>query len=131
MPRDYLKKATHTAKSDASEVHETVKTILADIEAGGDAKAMEYAAKFDKYEGNVLLTADEIEAACALVSDKLKEDIRFAHDNVRRFAEAQKATVSDVEVEIVPGVLAGQKACLLYTSPSPRDQRGSRMPSSA
>ena len=78
MPRDYLKKATHTAKSDASEVHETVKTILADIEAGGDAKAMEYAAKFDKYEGNVLLTADEIEAACALVSDKLKEDIRLS-----------------------------------------------------
>ncbi|MEP6019714.1 MAG: histidinol dehydrogenase [Paracoccaceae bacterium] len=110
MPREYLKKATHTAKSDASEVHETVKTILADIEAGGDAKAMEYAAKFDKYEGNVLLTAEEIEAACALVSVKLKQDIRFAHDNVRRFAQAQKATVSDVEVEIVPGVLAGQKA---------------------
>ncbi|WP_282027724.1 histidinol dehydrogenase [Ruegeria faecimaris] len=110
MKREYLKKATLTAKSDASEVHETVRTILADIEAGGDAKAMEYAAKFDRYEGNVLLTAEEIEAAGALVPERLKADIRFAHDNVKRFAEAQKATVSDVEVEIVPGMIAGQKA---------------------
>ena len=110
MTREYLKKATLTAKSDASEVHETVKTILADIESGGDAKAKEYAAKFDRYEGNVMLTAEEIEAAAALVPDKLKADIQFAHDNVKRFANAQKGTVSDVEVEIVPGMVAGQKA---------------------
>ncbi|MCI5111929.1 MAG: histidinol dehydrogenase [Marivita sp.] len=110
MTRDYLKKATLTAKSDASEVHETVKTILVDIEVGGDAKAMEYARKFDQYEGNVLLTPDDIDAACALVPEKLKRDIQFSHDNVKRFAEAQKATVSDVEVEIVPGMIAGQKA---------------------
>jgi sulfopropanediol 3-dehydrogenase len=110
MTREYLKKATLTAKSDASEVHETVKSILADIEEGRDAKALEYAKKFDKYEGNVLLTQEDIDAACALVPEKLKRDIQFAHDNVRRFAEAQKATVSDVEVEIVPGMIAGQKA---------------------
>ncbi len=110
MTREYLKKATLAAKSDASEVHETVKNILSDIEAGGDAKAMEYAAKFDRYEGSVMLSAEEIEAACALVPEKLKADIRFSHDNVKRFAEAQKATVSDVELEIVPGFIAGQKA---------------------
>ena len=110
MTREYLKKATLTAKSDASEVHETVKTILADIEAGGDAKALEYAAKFDRYEGNAVLTAEEIEAACASVPEKLKADIRFSHDNVKRFAEMQKATVSDVEMEITPGFIAGQKS---------------------
>ncbi|MEM7074588.1 MAG: histidinol dehydrogenase [Pseudomonadota bacterium] len=110
MPRDYLKKATMTAKSDASEVHETVKTILDEIETGRDAKALEYARTFDKYLGNVLLTQDEIDAACKLVPEKLKDDIRFSHDNVRRFAEMQKGTVSDVEMEIVPGVMAGQKA---------------------
>ena len=113
MPREYLKKATLTAQSHASEVHDTVKTILADIEAGGDAKAMEYAAKFDKFEGNVLMTPAEIDAACARVPEKLKADIRFAQDNVRRFAEAQKATVSDVQLEIVPGFIAGQKAILI------------------
>ncbi|AXI46663.1 histidinol dehydrogenase [Sulfitobacter sp. SK012] len=110
MTREYLKNATLTAESDASETHETVKKILADIEAGGDAKALEYAKKFDRYEGNVMLTPEEIEAACALVPEKLKQDIQFAQGNVQRFAEAQKATVSDVEIEIVPGMIAGQKA---------------------
>ncbi len=110
MAREYLKKATLTAQSDASDVHDIVSGILSDIEAGGDAAAREYAAKFDKYEGNIILTAEEIAAAADLVPEKLKADIQFAHDNVRRFAEAQKATVSDVEVEIVPGLIAGQKA---------------------
>ncbi len=110
MTRDYLKKAPLTAKSDASETHAIVKNILDDIEAGGDAKALEYAQKFDKYEGSVILSQDEIDAACAQVSEKLKADIRFAHDNVKRFAEMQKSTVADVEMEISPGFIAGQKA---------------------
>lgn len=109
MTREYLKKATLTSQSDATEVHDIVKNILDEIEAGGDAKAMEYAQKFDKYEGNILLTPEEIEAACALVPEKVKQDIQFAHDNVKRFAETQKATVSDVELEIVPGMVAGQR----------------------
>ncbi|WP_299659619.1 histidinol dehydrogenase [uncultured Ruegeria sp.] len=110
MTREYLKKADLTPKSDASETHKIVQDILNDIEAGGDAKALEYAAKFDKYEGSVLLTPDEIEAACALVPEKLKADIRFSHNNVRRFAELQKSTVHDVEIEISPGFTTGQKA---------------------
>ena len=110
MARNYLKKATLTAQSDASNVHDIVRGILNDIEEGGDAKAIEYAQKFDKYDGNVILTQEEIASACELVPQKLKEDIQFAHENVRRFAEAQKATVSDVEHEVVPGLIAGQKA---------------------
>ena len=110
MARDYLKKASKTSTSDASDVHETVVNILNDIEAGGDAAAMEYARKFDQYEGAILLSAEDIEAACAMVPEKLKADIRFAHDNVKRFAEAQKATVANIEYEVVPGVTAGQKA---------------------
>jgi len=110
MALEYLKKATLTAQSGASDVHDLVKGILDDIEAGGDAKAMEYAAKFDKYDGAVILNDADIAAATALVPQKLKEDIQFAHDNVKRFAEAQKATVSDIEYEIVPGLIAGQKA---------------------
>ena len=109
MTLDYLKKATLTATSDASDVHETVKNVLTDIEAAGDDKAMEYAAKFDRYDGNILLTKEEIDAAIARVPEKLKADIRFAHDNVKRFAELQKSTISDVEMEIEPGFVAGQK----------------------
>ncbi|MCR9087065.1 MAG: histidinol dehydrogenase [Rhodobacteraceae bacterium] len=110
MPREYLKKATLTSKSDASETKEIVQKILDDIEAGGDQAALEYAAKFDKYDGNIMLTEDEIAAAAAQVPEKLKEDIRFAHGNVKRFAEAQRQTLSDIEIEVVPGVIAGQKA---------------------
>ena len=109
MTREYLKKATLTPSSGASDVHELVQGILNDIEAGGDAKALEYAAKFDKYEGSIILSQDEIEAAIALVPEKIKADIRFSHDNVKRFAEAQKATLTNIEVEIVPGMVAGQK----------------------
>ncbi len=110
MSRVYLKKASLTAKSDASDVHATVQSILNDIEARGDAGALDYAAKFDKYEGSVLLSEEEIAAASAKVSQKLKDDIAFAHDNVRRFAEVQKSTLTDVQLEIVPGLIAGQKA---------------------
>jgi sulfopropanediol 3-dehydrogenase len=110
MARKYLKKATLTAQSGASDVHDIVLNILNDIEEGGDEKAREYAKKFDNYDGNIILTDEEIAAACDLVPQKLKEDIQFAHDNVRRFAEAQKSTVSDIEYEIVPGMIAGQKA---------------------
>ena len=110
MAREYLKKATLTSTSDATDVHEIVQGILSDIEAGGDASALDYAKRFDKYEGSILLSDDEIQAAIAQVPERLKRDIQFAHDNVRRFAEAQKATVSDFETEVVPGLIAGQKS---------------------
>lgn len=109
MP-EYLKKAARTSTDDAGDVRDIVQNILDEIEAGGDAKAMEYAAKFDKYAGNVVLTRDEIDAAAAQVPEKLKDDIQYAHDNVRRFAEAQKQTIQDFEYEISPGLIAGQKA---------------------
>ncbi|MDG1101817.1 MAG: histidinol dehydrogenase [Ascidiaceihabitans sp.] len=110
MARKYLKKATLTAQSGASDVHDIVQTILDDINEGGDEKVREYAKKFDNYDGNIILTDEEIAAACDMVPEKVKKDIQFAHDNVRRFAEAQKTTVSDFEYEIVPGMIAGQKA---------------------
>ena len=109
MSITYLKKATRTSAGDATDVQKTVKDILDDIEADGDSKALEYAAKFDRYDGPVLLDRDKIESAKALVPGKLKRDIGFAHDNVRRFAEAQRKTLGDVEMEVVPGLVAGQK----------------------
>ncbi|MEP0522160.1 MAG: histidinol dehydrogenase [Hyphomicrobiales bacterium] len=110
MSIEYLKKADRKSTDDAGDVHATVQTILDEIEAGGDEAAMRYAAKFDRYDGNVVLTRDEIDAASAKVSQRLKDDIRFAWDNVRRFAEAQKETIKDTEVELQPGLWAGQKA---------------------
>ena len=110
MPRTYLKKATKTAETDAGDVRETVQGILDEIEQGGDEAALRYAAKFDQYDGNILLSEEEIETACAAVPQKLKDDIAFAHDNVRRFAEVQKRTIEDVELEVIPGFVLGQKS---------------------
>ncbi len=109
MAREYLKKAPRTSQTDASDVTATVQGILDDIEARGDAAALEYAAKFDRFDGPLKLTTKDIAAASARVPDKIKADIRFAHANVRKFAEAQKASLTDFETEIVPGLIAGQK----------------------
>jgi sulfopropanediol 3-dehydrogenase len=106
----YLKTAAKTSTSDAGDVRETVSSILDEIERDGEAAARRFAAEFDKYDGNIVLTRDEIDAAGALVSQKLKDDIRFAHDNVRRFAEAQKKSIVDFETEVIPGLIAGQKS---------------------
>ncbi|MEQ8479335.1 MAG: histidinol dehydrogenase [Hoeflea sp.] len=109
MSRLYLKKAEKTATSDSGSVRDTVQSILNDIESGGETEARRYAETFDRYSGNIVVTKEEIERAAASLPQKLKDDIRFAHDNVRKFAEAQKSTLSDIEVEIVPGLVAGQK----------------------
>jgi sulfopropanediol 3-dehydrogenase len=116
MTREYLKKATRTSSSDASEVSSKVQAILKDIEVRGDIGALEYSNKFDNYSGNVILKKDEIKEAIALVPKKVKNDIDFAHNNVRRFAEAQKATLKDIQIEVVPGLIAGQKSIPVETS---------------
>ncbi len=109
MAREYLKKASKTSRSDAASVTETVQGILADIESGGDGEALRYAEKFDGYSGPVLLSDEDKARAAATVSEQQKDDIKFAHDNIRKFAEHQKSATDDVQMEITPGLVAGQK----------------------
>ncbi len=110
MAPQYLKKAPKTASTDAGETREIVQRILTDIEKGGDDVARKYALDLDKYEGNIILTRDEIDAAKAQVPQRLQDDIRFAHDNVRRFAEAQRDSLRDFSVELIPGLTTGQRS---------------------
>lgn len=109
MTIEYLKKADKTAATGEQDVRATVQAILDDIEAGGEAKARDYAAKFDKWEGEILVTPEAVAEASAKVSQKLKDDIRFAHDHVRRFAETQLAAMQDTQVELRPGLIAGHR----------------------
>ena len=109
MPITYLKKAAKTAESDQSDVQQTVEDMLAAIEAGGDDVAAAYCRQFDKWDGDIVVSREAIDAAIAKVPEKLKSDIRFAHDNIRRFAEAQKSTIGECAIEVVPGLTAGQK----------------------
>jgi len=105
----YLKKAVRTAETDQRSVHEIVARMLAEIAAGGEAVARNYARDLDKWTGDIIVSPADRAAAAAQVPDRLKADIQFAHDNVRRFAQAQRATITDCAIEILPGVMAGQK----------------------
>ncbi len=105
----YMKKAVRTAETDQEGVHEIVAEMLAAIAEGGEAVARTYARDLDKWAGDIIVSPADRAAAAALVPDQLKADIQFAHNNVRRFAEAQRATVTDCTIEILPGLMAGQK----------------------
>ncbi|MFB1023780.1 MAG: histidinol dehydrogenase [Octadecabacter sp.] len=97
------------AEDDAN-VRKVVETTLRDIETRGDASIRELSAKFDNYEpANFRLTPSEIEAAMQKVSARDMEDIRFAQTQIRTFAEAQRASMTDIEVETLPGVILGHK----------------------
>jgi sulfopropanediol 3-dehydrogenase len=109
MAISYLKQAPKKSTDNAGDTRALVQGILDEIEAGGDEAALRYAAQFDKYEGEILLSRDAIEAAAAQVPERIKDDIRFAHDAVRRFAETQKASLTDCELELRPGYTCGQK----------------------
>ncbi len=105
----YLKKAEKTAATGEEDVRATVQAILEEIEAGGEDTARDYAARFDKWDGEIVVSDDVRKAAADKVPQRLKDDIRFAHDQVRRFAEAQKDSIRDTEVELQPGLVAGHR----------------------
>ncbi|MFN7168035.1 MAG: histidinol dehydrogenase [Pannonibacter sp.] len=95
---------------DDAKVRTTVETILKDIETRGDTAVRELARKFDGYDApRFRLTPSEIEAAMQKVSPRDMEDIRFAQVQIRRFAEAQRASMTDIEVETLPGVILGHR----------------------
>ncbi|MCS4096212.1 sulfopropanediol 3-dehydrogenase [Rhizobium sp. BK176] len=105
-----------TAKSEAARadddlaVRTTVERILTDIKEGGDSTVRRLSEEFDKYSpASFRLSNQEIEAALSKVSTRDLSDIRFAQDQVRQFAEHQKAALKDIEVETLPGVILGHR----------------------
>ena len=82
-------------------MRQIVETTLADIEARGDAAVRELAEKFDNYSPASCRLSREIESI-AEVSPRDMEDIKFAHEQVKAFAEAQRASMTDIEVETMP-----------------------------
>ena len=109
MSVTFLKRATKTAATGEADIRASVEAMLAGIELGGEAKVRELAAKLDGFTGDILVSDAAMAAAEASVPKKLRDDIHAAHDNVRRFAEAQRAAIHDVDIEIAPGLLAGHR----------------------
>ena len=95
---------------DDAKVRTTVEGILADIAARGDAAVREISAKFDGWDReDYRLTDAEIRDCLAQLSNRAIDDIRFAQEQVRNFAEHQRAALQDIEVETLPGVVLGHK----------------------
>ncbi|MGY6704466.1 histidinol dehydrogenase [Roseinatronobacter sp.] len=112
MTISYLKTAKPASEraEDDAKVRATVEATLRDIETRGDAAVADLSAKFDGVSRpSFRLTASEIEAAMSKVSARDMDDIRFAQTQIRRFAEAQRASMTDIEVETLPGVILGHK----------------------
>ena len=97
-------------KAADTKVRETVETILADIETRRDVAVRELSQRLDHWSPESFrLTAQEIERAIAQLARRDLDDIRFAQAQVRNFAEKQKATLLDLEVETLPGVILGHR----------------------
>ena len=87
-----------------------VEGALAEIEARGDVAVRELAEKFDNFSpASYRLSQDEIDELIAQVSPRDMDDIRFAQDQIRKFAEIQRDSMKDVEVETMPGVILGHR----------------------
>ncbi|MFQ6549439.1 histidinol dehydrogenase [Aestuariibius sp. 2305UL40-4] len=110
MSVTYLKKSVISAEHGQADVRDMVQVMLSNIRQEGDEAALRYAEQLDGWDGPAVVSGEELAAAGEKVSQRLRDDIQFAHDNIRRFAEAQKATLTDCEIELHPGFVAGQKS---------------------
>ena len=106
----YLKKANKTPSTDDDKTHQSVQQILKDLEKRREQGILEISKKFDKYEGEVIVSKAKIEEASKKINQKTKDDIKFAHERIKKFAQHQlKHLNNDFEVELSEGLFAGQK----------------------
>lgn len=112
MTIEYLKRGkpdTERAEDDAK-TRAIVEAALTEIEKGGDAAVRSMSEKFDNYSpASFRLSDAEIQDLIAQLSPRELEDIRFAQEQVRNFAQAQRDSMLDIEVETMPGVILGHK----------------------
>ncbi|MDX3056078.1 histidinol dehydrogenase [Streptomyces sp. NE06-03E] len=111
MPR-HLKSPVPAAQVSAAraDVAERVHAILEDIRRRGDDAVREYSEQFDKWSpGSFRLNADEVRRIVSQVPGTVLDDIRFVQQQVRTFAQAQRDSMADVEIETLPGVRLGHR----------------------
>ncbi len=105
----YLKKPQRSAEEDDRSIREAVEGMLANIGERGEAAVRDYAEKFDGWTGDFLLGAEKKARLIEQVPQQVKDDLCFAHEQVTRFAEAQKQSLREFEIETAPGVRLGQR----------------------
>lgn len=108
----YLKqgKIQEDIKKDDVKVSKIVRETIEQIEHGGDEAVRSLSVKFDNWNPESFrLSNEQIEEICATIPEQTVKDIQFAQDNIRQFAEIQRASMKDVEEETMPGVILGHK----------------------
>jgi sulfopropanediol 3-dehydrogenase len=106
MPPRMIKSAPGLRPEAPADIADTVQIMLARIKTGGEDCALDYAQRLDGWTGPVIVPAAD--AAYKSIPDDLREALDYAHGNIRRFAEAQRASLTDFETELRPGLIAGQ-----------------------
>jgi sulfopropanediol 3-dehydrogenase len=109
MAIEYLKRASRTPETESTHAREIASAMLTDIEARGEAAVREYAACLDGWHGEIVVMPDEIERRTRAVPAGVRKDIEFATAQVRRFADAQRASIREFAAELQPGLIAGQR----------------------
>ena len=117
MTIKYLKKSPKTSSTDDLKTREIVQNLLNELEKSREKGCKELTKKFDKYEGEIIVSKEKIEEVTKSLNQKTKDDIKFSYDRVRKFAEAQlKNYGQDFEVELSKGLYAGQKLIPVNTA---------------
>jgi sulfopropanediol 3-dehydrogenase len=116
MTTEYLKKANPPQATIDAATGETVQRMLAEIKAEGREAVERYARDLDGYKGKILLEAADIAAAIKAVPQTVRDDIAFAHQRVRDFAQRQRDSLGEFEVELMSGLVAGQKLIPVNTA---------------
>lgn len=108
--RTFLKHAEAVEAFDRRAVEETVRHMLDDIRANGDDAIRRYARDLDKWEGaDFRVSEDRIREVSSALPETFKEDVAYALAQVQDFARAQRATMTDLEIELRPGVVLGHR----------------------
>ncbi len=116
MAIQHLKKALTNRATVEDDTRDIVAAMLREIEAGGEQKAREYAKRLDHWAGPIVVSPEAIEEAATRMPRRLRDDIRFAYEHVRTFAEHQLASLSEFETELSPGLFAGQRLIPVSTA---------------
>jgi sulfopropanediol 3-dehydrogenase len=117
MSIQYLKKSPKTSSIDDTKTAEIVQDLLKNIESSKEQGCIDLTKKFDKYDGEIVVTKERIDEIKKTLDQKTKDDVQFSYDRVRKFAEAQlKNYGQDFEVELSKGLYAGQKLVPVNTA---------------
>jgi len=116
MTLTYLKRATRPMNETDPTVRNRVAGLLAQLVAGGEDRARELAVEFDDWHGEILVSDADCTTASASLHPQLIADIDHAHRHIRRFAEAQAASLTEFELELEPGLWTGQRIVPVTTA---------------